>query len=73
MRQSIPAVPMPPPPPPGLTPGHWHFLKKMGKFLGVGTHKQSKCPGVGTKNEGKFPTPGIVAFQHFCSFLLISK
>ena len=46
--------------PPGLTPG-------------VGTHKLSKCPGVGTKKEGKCPAPGIVAFQHFCRFLLISE
>ena len=56
MHQSIPAVPTPPPPPP---------LKKLGKFLGMGTHKLSKCPGVGMKKEGKCPTPGIVAFQHF--------
>ena len=47
-------------------------LKKMGKFPGVGTHKLSKCPGVGTKKEGKCPAPGIVAFQHFCSFFLKS-
>ena len=72
MRQSIPAVPMPPPPP-RANPGALAFFEKNGQIPRSGTHKQSKCPGVGTKNEGKFPTPGIVAFQHFCSFLLISK
>ena len=73
MHQSIPAVPMPPPPP-GLTPGiSIFFKKKMGKFSGVGTHKLSKCPEVWTKKEGKFPAPGIVVFQHFFGFLLISE
>ena len=43
----------------------------MGKFLGVGTHKLSKCPGVGTKKEGKCPAPGIVAFQHLRSFWIV--
>ena len=56
-----------------LTPGYKHFFKKMSKIPGVGTHKLSKCPGVGTKKEGKYPAPGIVAFQHFCRFLLISE
>ena len=42
----------------------------MGKFPGVGTHKLSKCTGVGTKKEGKCPAPGIVAFQHLCSFFI---
>ena len=46
------------------------FLKKLGKFPGVGTHKLSKCPGVGTKKEGNCPAPGIVTFQHFCSFFI---
>ena len=72
MHQSIPAVPMPPPPranPRALA----FFFEKMGKFPGVGTHKPSKWPGVGTKKEGKCPAPGIVAFQHFCGFLLISE
>ena len=49
------------------------FLKKMGKFPGVGTRKLSKCSGVGTKKEGKCSAPGIVAFQHFCGILLISE
>ena len=63
-----------PPPPPRANPQALAFLKKkMGKFPGVGTHKPSKCPGVGTKKEGKCPAPGIVAFQHFCGFLLISE
>ena len=69
MHQSIPAVPMPPRANPQELA---FFLKKMGKFPGVGTHELSKCPGVGTKKEGKCPAPGIVAFQHFCGFLLIS-
>ena len=30
-----------------------------------------KCPRVGTKKEAKFPAPGIVAFQHLCSFFLL--
>ena len=60
--------------PPGLTPaGISMFFKKMGKFSGVGTQKLSKCPGMGTKKEGKCPAPGIVAFQHFSRFLLISE
>ena len=71
MRQSIPAVPHPP------QANQWAlflvFFKKMGKFPGVRTHKLSKCPGVGAKKEDKIPAPGIVVFQHFCSFLLISE
>ena len=51
-------------------PGISIFFKKVGKFPWVGTHKLSKCPGVGTKNEGKCPAPGIVAFQHLCSFFI---
>ena len=71
MRQSIPAVPMPPPPTRANPRALAFFLKKMGKFPGVGTHKLSTCHGVGTKNKGKCPcTPGIAAFQHFCSFLI---
>ena len=67
MHQSIPAVPMPPPPwanPRALA----FFVKKMGKFHEVGTHKLSKCPGVETKKESKCPAPGIFAFQHFADF-----
>ena len=70
MHQSIPAVPMPPRANPRALA---FFFLKMGKFLGVGTHKLSKCPGVETKKEGKCLAPGIVAFQHFCRFLLLSQ
>ena len=49
------------PPPPGIS----IFLKKMGKFPAVGTHKLSKCPEVRTKKEGKCAAPDSVAFQHF--------
>ena len=72
MHQSIPAA-LIPSPPPGLTLGISIFLKKLGKFPGVGTHKLSKCPGVGMKKEGKCPAPGIVTFQHFCSFFLLTS
>ena len=72
MHQSIPAVTMPPP---RANPRELalFFLKEMGKFPGMGTHKLSKCPGVVTKKEGKCPAPGFVTFQHFCRFLLISE
>ena len=63
----------PPPPPPPANPRALAFFIKMGKFPGVGTYKLSKCSGFGTKKEGKCPAPGILSFQHFCSFLLISE